>query len=782
MFKIDTLVGHDRMSTQDLLLAIEEAVRQGETEFEVHASGQHDIGGPLWHPEGKTLHFHVTNAGQRVGSMCLPGTEIVVEGSASADVGWLNSGGRITVMDDAGDTAGHCSSGGKIFIGGRGGTRTGSLMKHDPLYEEPELWILKSVGSFSFEFMGGGRAVVCGVDSQDLPSVLGERACVGMVGGVVYVRGPIDTYPAEILYTDLDQDDIDFLGGGMDEFLKEIRREELKDELTDWSQWKKLRPLKAGEKKPAPKADLKNFRLNEWVKGGIFSDVAMDDFEVKNTLNTGVYRLRVPSWDNAKYAAPCEFNCPTGIPTQRRYNLLRQGKIREAYELELEYTPFPGSVCGSVCPNPCMAGCTRGTIDEPIQIGKLGLESAYVKVEPPTVKTGKKIGVIGGGVAGLSAAWQLVRKGHDVTVYDDAENIGGKLEQVIPRGRLPHQLLEAELKRMQDVGVKFVTSCRVDKAKFEEIRKDSDAVIVATGGHKSRFFNWEGKEKLTMGLDFLKQVNRGEKPAVGKHVVVIGCGNSGMDTCRGAYEMGAETVVAIDVQKPAAFKEEIDYVESLGGKLIYPFMTTKITDEGIYSDDGRFIPADQVIVSIGEAPILDYLPEDPSIKKFRDTWLIPNADKEILDGVFAAGDVIKPGRLTDAIGDAIKAAWFADQYVAGVKSEDMKPFPSKDKIPADRISKAYFDKCHHCKIPSPSADHARCVSCGTCRDCMMCIESCPEKAITRIEKPDGTWEYVSDPDRCIGCGICAGVCPCGVWSIQDNPEPIKMYRTYNVAK
>ena len=116
MFKINTMKGHDRMSTQDLLLAIEEAVRQGETEFEVAASGQHDIGGPLWHPEGKTLHFHVTNAGQRVGSMCLPGTEIVVDGATSADVGWLNAGGIITVKGDAGDTAGHCSSGGKIFI------------------------------------------------------------------------------------------------------------------------------------------------------------------------------------------------------------------------------------------------------------------------------------------------------------------------------------------------------------------------------------------------------------------------------------------------------------------------------------------------------------------------------------------------------------------------------------------------------------------------------------------------------------------------------------------
>ena len=94
MFKIDTMQGHDRMSTQDLLLKIEAAVRAGETDFDIKASGQHDIGGPLWHPQGKKLKFHVTNAGQRVGSMALPGTEILVEESASADVGWLNAGGH----------------------------------------------------------------------------------------------------------------------------------------------------------------------------------------------------------------------------------------------------------------------------------------------------------------------------------------------------------------------------------------------------------------------------------------------------------------------------------------------------------------------------------------------------------------------------------------------------------------------------------------------------------------------------------------------------------------
>ena len=113
-----------------------------------------------------------------------------------------------------------------------------------------------------------------------------------------------------------------------------------------------------------------------------------------------------------------------------------------------------------------------------------------------------------------------------------------------------------------------------------------------------------------MGLEYLKSINRGEHPKTGKKVVVIGAGNSGMDTCRGAYEMGAESVIAVDVQKPAAFEKEIAYFEGLGGKIVWPFFTSKITPEGVYGNDGRFIEADQVIVSIGEEPVLDFLPED----------------------------------------------------------------------------------------------------------------------------------------------------------------------------
>ncbi|WP_110954587.1 FAD-dependent oxidoreductase [Anaerosinus massiliensis] len=774
MFKINTLEGHNRMSTQDLLMTISEALANGETEFDIMASGQHDIGGPLWHPEGKKLTFRVTNAGQRVGSMCLENTEIIVDGSASADVGWLNAGGKIVVKGDAGDTAGHCAAAGKIYIGGRAGTRSGSLMKHDPLYDAPEMWILKNVGSFSFEFMGGGKAVVCGYDSEAFESVLGDRACVGMVGGVLYFRGKAAGFSTtELKITALEAEDIAYLAGNMDDFLQSIDKPELYDALTNWSDWHKLRPLTFEERVPNAASNIKDFRTKEWIEGGIFSDVCMDDFVVNSTVMTGLYRQRVPAWENAKYAAPCEFNCPASIPTQRRYNLLREGKFKEAYELVLDYTPFPGSVCGSVCPNLCMEDCTRGTIDESAQIGKLGLYSVDTTVEMPSFKTGKKVAVLGGGVAGLNAAWQLARRGHDVTVYEEDAKMGGKLEQVIPRSRLPQEILQKELKRIEDIGVQFINNYKVTAEKFVQIKASYDAVIVATGGHNPTVFPWPGKEKIVKGLHFLKAINKGQNPKVGKHVIVIGCGNSGMDAALGAYQMGAETVTCIDVQKPAAFAKEIAHVKALGGKLVWPVMTKEVTDDGLITSDGQLIPGDMVIITVGETPELEYLPE--GIEKFR-AWLVAKADKSIMQGVFAAGDVIKPGRLVDAIGAGTKAAHAVDLYVRNLPYESMA---EKTMIPSKQISKAYFSKCHSCDLPAANKDHNRCISCGTCRDCQMCLKSCPEKAITRVYSEEGTFEYESNSEKCIGCGICAGVCPCGIWTMSANSEKINMYRTYN---
>ena len=261
MFKIKAFDGNTRMPTQDLLQAVNDALAQGETEFHIEAAGQHDIGGPLWHPEGKPLKFFVTNPGQRVGSMCMEGTEIIVDGPAPADVGWLNAGGRVIVRGDGGDTSAHCAASGTVYIGGRVGTRSGSMMKHDPLYAPPEFWVLKSCGSFSFEFMSGGIAVVCGHDSEDLESVLGDRACVGMVGGRLYFRGRAAGLSAkDVKVTPLDEADIAYLSGNMDDFLGGIDRPELKDALTVWNEWHKVVPLTYDERPKKVNTDIRAFR------------------------------------------------------------------------------------------------------------------------------------------------------------------------------------------------------------------------------------------------------------------------------------------------------------------------------------------------------------------------------------------------------------------------------------------------------------------------------------------------------------------------------------------
>ena len=762
-YVINTIENDKRTSTQNLMQKIWSAVDDGFTDFEIDACGQHNIGGSLWSKNGDELNFHITNPGQRVGAMGAKGTNIYVEGSAPADTGWLNSGAKIVVNGDSGDTTGHCAASGKIYIAGNVGTRSGALMKKDPKFDAPELWILKSTGSFSFEFMGGGIAVICGIGCENMPSVLGDRACVGMVGGIVYVRGNIKNLSDDMFLLDLDEKDRDFLTSGLKIYLKEIRKEEFYNELCDFSKWHKIVAKTYEERQKQNNISLKTFRTNKWfeeIGGSIFSDLVEDDFKSYDLVQTGISRLRKPNWKNYAYSAPCEYNCPIKIPTQKRFSLLRSGKIKEALELVLDYSPFPASVCGQVCPNLCLSHCSRGNFDEPLDVKMLGSLSKDIKSSPAQIMHNEKIAVIGSGVAGLSAAWQLNRKGYEVEIFEQDDKIGGKLSQVIPEERLHKEILEAEIERFKSTGVKIHTRTKVTPELFEEIEEKFDAIVVAIGGHNPVVIPFEGYERLIKGLNFLKDCKKGIKYNLGKRVVVIGAGNAAMDVITEVYKQGGvEEVTAIDIQEPSAFEKEINAAEKLGAKILYPCFTQKITDEGVYLKDGRFLAADSVIISVGDRPIFDFLNKDYLDEKSR--ILVNEFMQTQNPKVFAIGDAIKPGLFTNAIATGKHAA---ENIIKFLNNETLTPIKEKNLIPAKRIKSEYYE----CYSSNCDNEQNRCMSCGYCRDCGLCKQSCPQNAISRIEKEDGKFEYISDSNKCIGCGICAGLCPCGIWEMEDN--------------
>ncbi len=765
---IDTLINEKRISTQELLQQIYEKMEEGYSEFEINAAGQHDIGGPLWTKDNKDLVFKVKNPGQRVGSMGMPGTKIIVEGPAPADVGWLNAGAEIIVKGDGGDTTAHCAASGKIFVGGRVGTRSGALMKYDPKYKAPEFWVLKNTGSFSFEFMGGGTAVVCGWGCEEFESILGSRSCVGMVGGIIYVRGPVKNISNEVFLVDLNDSDIEFLSKGLNEFLQKIEKPEIYNTLSNWSQWIKIVPKVYGEREAESLVSIKDFREKKWVEKGIFADIYSDDFAVSTLVSKGKGRLRTPSWENHANLAPCESGCPLGIPTQKRINLLKNNKLQEALELVLEYTPFPASVCGNVCPNLCMEQCNRELVDEKIKVAELGSLSKDTTLKLTEIKKHEKIAIIGSGSAGLSCAWHLRKLGYNTDVFEEDSKLGGKLSQVIPEDRLSQEILNAEIKKLETTGINFKTNTKIDKTSFKKLENEYDAVVIAIGAHSPVVIPFEGHEKLMKGLDFLKKINNGEKVSIGKKVVVIGAGNAAMDVVIGAYKMGADEVCAIDIQKPAAFEKEIKHAEALGAKILWPCFTEKITDKGVLLKDGTLLEADSVIISVGDRANFDFLENEYLNEKGLieiNDFLQTEKDSK----VFAAGDALKQGLFVNALADGLKIAKNIDRMFNSLPLEKFEKAPM---LPRDKVKPEFYQGYSALKVSQTEAseEKGRCLSCGLCRDCEFCLNACPENAIERIVNENNEVIYISNEDRCIGCGICEGVCPCGIWTMKDNFE------------
>jgi len=760
-----------RMESRILEERIQDAVEKGERRIEIHAFGQHGIGGRLWKAGDESIHVVIKGqAGQRVGSFGFSNTFIEVMGPASDDVGWLNAGSLIVVHGNAGNGLANAMAQGKIFVAGNIGARGMTMTKSNPRFNPPEIWVLGSVGDYFGEFMAGGIAVVCGVDPQNPENILGYRPLVGMVGGGVYFRGPHSGYSdADAKQVPISNEDWNWLTKNLKAYLSHIHRKELFENLSVREDWQLLTARSPQERGGVENRSMSAFKTDVWDKelglGGMIGDLTTMDRSPIPLVPTGELRRFVPVWENRKYKAPCEGTCPSGIPVHKRWRLIREGRIDEAIDLALEYTPFPATICGYLCPNPCMQACTRRISSMmPIDIRELGKASINARTPDFPAQSGNKIAIIGGGPAGISIAWQLRKGGHEAVIYDMEETLGGKMTSVIPESRIPREILSAELDRTARVIPHIHLKQKLERKETERLKGDYEFLVIASGAQKPRTLNIPGKDRMITSLDFLMRSKQDDIDP-GKKIVIIGAGNVGCDVATEAGRLGAESITLIDVQEPASFGKEREEAESYGAVFRWPCFTREVTEEGVILQTGELIPAEVVVISIGDLPVTDFLPESVEIRNGFVTVdeFFQTSDPKI----FAIGDVVKPGTLSDAIGAGRKAA---EAIIAIFKGE--KPFTeTAAMIDTDRIKIEYFDPRI---IGFDDMDHcgSQCSSCGNCRDCGICIAICPQAAISREDLGEGEYRYIVDDSLCIGCGFCVGACPCGIWDLIEN-EPME---------
>ena len=404
------------------------------------------------------------------------------------------------------------------------------------------------------------------------------------------------------------------------------------------------------------------------------------------------------------FEAPCSHTCPAGTSVPKYIALISHRRFTDALRLIRDHNPFV-SVCGRVCNAPCESKCRRAQIDEPVSIRALKRFAADAAERgelpmPATMESkaaGKKVAIIGSGPAGLTCAYHLARLGIKPTVFEAESVAGGMLATAIPPYRLPRNVLAGEIEMIKSLGVEIKLNARVDKAGFEKIRADYDAVFVATGADKGWTLGIPGEdlEGVYDAITFLKDANLGRNTIeVGEKVAVVGGGNSAVDAARTALRRGAKKVTIIyrrlKADMPAAPEEiheaevegvEIRYlavpVEAIGENGKLKSLRVQLLDQGEFDKSGRRrprpiegsefdLPVDTVITALSQEPDTEYLGGLVETKKGGTVKIDGSTMKTSAEGVFAGGDVVNgPWTVIGAVGDGIKAAISIDRYLGG---------------------------------------------------------------------------------------------------------------------
>ena len=450
--------------------------------------------------------------------------------------------------------------------------------------------------------------------------------------------------------------------------------------------------------------------------------------------------------------APCQTACPAGTDAGRYVGLVAQGRYDEAYAVAAEVNPFP-SVCGWICTAPCEASCRRGTLDEPIAIRTLkrfAVEHGKLPpVAPPARKRRERVAIVGGGPAGMSAAYYLARLGYPVTVFEAMPVSGGMMAIGIPEYRLPRETLKAEIDRILALGVEL----RLDSAMGRDFSlgdleaEGFRAIFLATGASRSRRLGVAGDTLpgVIPATLFLKQVNLGEHPRLTGAVVVVGGGSTAMDAARSAIRSGATSVTVLYRRARAdmpAQPEEIEAAEregvvirdlvtvtTVGGERTVTAVhiqrqqpTGEVSgDRPLYApvpDSDEEMAVASILVAVGEEPDPSILPEGAGIEVSAFAGIA--ADRRTLAtgraGVFAGGDVVSgPKTIIDAVAAGRRAAASVHEYLAGVSDGEAAilsvvryPSPPDRSLRLDIAERAR----EHPPLPVFSADSFRATQSG----------------------------------------------------------------------
>jgi len=510
---------------------------------------------------------------------------------------------------------------------------------------------------------------------------------------------------------------------------------------------------------------------------------------------------------------PCNNACPAGENIQRWLYHAEEGGdgYERAWRQIMEDNPFP-AIMGRVCYHPCETSCNRGQLDEAVGINSverfLGDEAIRQgwKAEPAAAPTGKHVLVVGAGPSGLSAAYHLRRLGHDVTIHEAGPMTGGMMRFGIPKYRLPRDVLDAEVQRILDMGVRLELNRKVTNV-LDSMREGGfDAAFLAIGAHigKRAYIPAGEAARIVDAVTLLRSMEGEERPLLGRRVVVYGGGNTAMDAARTAKRLGAEEAIVVyrrtrdrmpahDFEVEEAEEEGVmmkwlsTIKQADGGKLMLEKM--ELDETGFPQPTGEVeeLEADSLVLALGQEADLSLLDGIPGIEVEDGVVQVGPNMMTGQAGIFAGGDMVPAERtVTVGIGHGKKAARHVDGWLRGA---EYRPPPKHQLATFDTLNTWYYADAPRTMQPQLEVarrrstfeevvggldeDNAlfearRCMSCGTCFSCDNCYGVCPDNAVLKLGLPGE--EYAIDYDYCKGCGICVQECPSG--AIEMVPETI----------